>query len=129
MSAPQLTAVARVTLVVGAVATIAVLICAGGGFSSLLDRLTLWALLPYALFFAAAAFTGTRGRALALLLVSAPTTLMALLIYSAALLMSASFTSALGLVLVPLYQVFAAVLLLAVLFFTRRAAAPESEAA
>ena len=129
MSAPQLRVAARIILAVGAVATIAGLAYASGGFSRLLDRLTLWALLPYALFLAASAFAGTRDRARALLIVCVPTTLVALFIYGAALLLSTSLTKALIVKLVPLYQVFAAVLLLAVLFFTRRAAASKLGAA
>ena len=65
MQAPGLKAVADVTLGIGIFATLASLAYAGSSLLSLFNGFTLWALLPYAVFFAAAAFVGTRGRAIA----------------------------------------------------------------
>ena len=129
MSASRLTAAARIILAIGTVAAVAWLLRADSGLSSLLNRLTLWTLLPYAIFFAASAFAGTRDRARSLLLVCALSTLVALLLYGATLLLSMGFTNALVLVFVPLFQLIPAVIVLAVLFFTRGAAASKSGAA
>ena len=119
MSAPKLTAATRIILAVGVVAALAWIAHMGGGVASLFDRLTLWALLPYALFFAASAFARTHGQARALLWVCALATLPAILLYVVTFLVSIGFTNALVLLFVPFYQVVPAVIMLAVLFFTR----------
>ena len=78
------------------------------------------ALAPYAAFFASCRLARTRGRALATLIVSSLATAYAALAY-----IDATFNrhpgdmTGLVFIFVPLYQLIAALILLAVLFFTR----------
>ena len=128
MNAPHLTAAARITLTVGAVATLASLIHAGGNFSILLDRFTLWALLPNALLFAASLFADTHDRARTLLFVCALTTLATLLVLGDLFFLRRSSESFLFL-FVWLYEVAAATILLMAQFLTHRSAASKPDAA
>ncbi len=102
---------------VGAVVTIAALAHAGGGISSLADGTTIWALAPYAVLLLAAALAPTRGRALAVLVVSSLAAGFAVLVYAPPLHGS---TSGLVFIFIPLYQLIVAVILLAVVLFSRR---------
>lgn len=102
---------------IGAVVTLALLARAGGGISSLAGGTTIWALLPYAVLLLAAALTPTRGWALAVLVVSSLAAGFAVLVYAPPLHGS---TSGLVFIFVPLYQLIVAVIVLAVVLFSRR---------
>ena len=94
---------------------------AGNGASSLLMlcAFVIWALLPYAVLLACSALTGTRGRGLAAFIVSLLASGLALLVYCDAMFVHTNSTSGLVFLAIPLYQFITAVILLAVLFFSR----------
>lgn len=119
MTTQQSTIIARLALGVGVLATIAAMVLAGGSAAALLSGLTIWALLPYALFLASSRFADTRGRSLTVCIVSAVASVFAVVSYADALFIDSSSTSALVFVFVPLYQLIAAAILLATLFFSR----------
>lgn len=107
------------TLGLGALTTVAALVRAGG-FSGLLSGFTLFALLPYVLFCGACFLAGSsRGRAIAILLVSAAATVFALLVYGDLIFIHPGSMSGLAFLFVPFYQVPAAIILLVLLFLTR----------
>jgi len=117
---------ALVALGVGTLATIAALAYAGRSLSALLSGFTIWALCPYPVLFASSRFAATRGRALTVCIVSLLASAFAVFVYWNALFVHTSSTSALVFVFVPLYQLIAAVILVAALFFSRRSRAAGS---
>ena len=119
MNPQQSKTATQATLGCGALVTIAALAHAGGGASSLLSGFTIWPLLPYAVLLASSAFASTSGRALAAFIVSLLAAGFALLVYGDALFGHTSSMSGLVFVFIPLYQLIVAVILLAVLFFSR----------
>ena len=121
MRLQQSTVITRLALGVGAFATIAAMVLAGDGAAALLSGLTIWALLPYALLLTCSRFAGTRGRALTVCIVAVLATAFAVVAYADALFIESSSTSALVFAFVPLYQLVAASIVLAMLFFSRPA--------
>ena len=97
---------------VGAAATLAAMVYAGGSLRSLLDGFTIWALVPYAAFAAAAAIARTRGSLLAAFLSCLAAVGFGLFIYWDALFVHISSTSALVFIFIPLYQLLAAAIVI-----------------
>lgn len=114
------TRLATVTILgLGAVMTIGALVRAAG-FSKLLSGFTLFALLPYVLFGSASFLARTsRGRAIAILLVSTAATIFALLVYGDLIFIHPSSMSGLVFLFVPFYQIPAAIILLVLLVLIR----------
>ena len=107
------------TLGLGAVATGAALVQAAG-FSALLGRFSLLALSPYAVFCGACFLAdSSRGRAIATLVVCALATACAIFFYGDLIFLHPGSMSGLVFLLVPFYQLPAAILLLVVVFFAR----------
>jgi hypothetical protein len=107
------------TLGLGALATGAALMQAGG-LAALLSGFSLLALSPYAVFCGACFLAdSSRGRAIATLIVCALATAGAIYFYSRLIFLEPGSMSGLVFLLVPFYQLPAAILLLAVVFFTR----------
>ena len=121
MTTQHFSIISRLALGVGVLGTSAAMVMAGGSVAALLSGLTIWALLPYALLLASSRFAGTRGRALTACIVSVVASAFAVVAYADALFIDSSSTNALVFVFVPLYQLIAAAILLATLFFSRRA--------
>jgi hypothetical protein len=107
------------TLGVGALFTIAALFHTAG-FSGLLNEFAFWALGPYAVFCGACFLARSRGRAIATLVVSAVASAFALLVYGDLIFIDPGSMSGLVFLFVPFYQLPASIILLAVMFFTRR---------
>jgi hypothetical protein len=112
-------AVTVAILASGPFVTVAALFHAGDNLWSLLNGLTAWALIPYALFLASCPIARSRGRALATLTVSGLATAFAVLVYGDAMFIHTNSTSSLVFIFVPLYQLIAAAILFTFLFFTR----------
>lgn len=113
------TLVSLATLGVGALATGAALVKAGG-FSTLLSGFGALALSPYVVFGGACFLAdSSRGRALATLVVCALATAFALFFYGKLIFLEPGSMSGLVFLFVPFYQIPAAILLLVVVFFTR----------
>ena len=90
------------------------------GHSALLSGFALLALIPYAVFCGACFLSGSnRGRAIATLVVCALATAFALYFYGNLIFLNPGSMSGLVFLLVPFYQLPAAILLLVVMFFTR----------
>jgi hypothetical protein len=107
------------TLGLGALATGAALMQAGG-LAALLTGFSLLALSPYAVFGGACFLAdSTRGRAMATLIVCALATAGAIYFYSRLIFLESGSMSGLVFLLVPFYQLPAAILLLVVVFFAR----------
>jgi hypothetical protein len=107
------------TLGLGALATGAALVQAAG-FSALLSGFSLLALSPYAVFCGACFLAGgSRGRAIATLVVCALATACAIFFYGDLIFLNPGSMSGLVFLLLPFYQLPAAILLLVVMFFTR----------
>jgi len=103
----------------GALATGAALVRAAG-FSSLLSGFSLLALSPYAILCGACFLAdSSRGRAIATLVVCALVTAFAIFLYGDLIFLHSGSMSGLVFLLVPFYQLPAAILLLVVVFFTR----------
>ncbi len=119
MKPNQTNAATVAVLAIGSFVTVAALVHGGGSLASLFSGFTVWALVPYGVLLASRSLARTRGRALATLIVSSLATAFAVLVYLDAMFVHTSSTSALVFIFIPLYQLIAAVILLAVLFFTR----------
>ena len=115
----KLNTITVAVLIVGAMVTLVALFHGGGSFSSLLDGFTVWALVPYTAFFASCRLARARGRALATLIVSSLATAFAALVYIDAMFIHTGSMGGLVFIFIPLYQLLAALILLAVLLFTR----------
>jgi hypothetical protein len=119
MTLQRATIASLATLGLGALATAAALVRAAG-FSALLSGFSLLALSPYAVFCGACFLAGSsRGRALATLVVCALATAGAIFFYGDLIFLHPGSMSGLVFLLVPFYQLPAAILLLVVVFFTR----------
>jgi hypothetical protein len=119
MTLQRTTIASLATLGLGALATVAALVQAGG-FSALLSGFALLALIPYAVFCGACFLSGsTRGRAITTLVVCALATAFALFFYGDLIFLHPGSMSGLVFLFLPFYQLPAAILLLVVLFFTR----------
>lgn len=119
MTFQRITVASLGTLGLGALVTGAALVHAGG-FSTLLSGFSLTALSPYAVFGAACFLANSsRGRAIAALAVCALATAFAIYFYGDLIFVRPGSMSGLVFLFVPFYQLPAAVLLLAVMFFTR----------
>ena len=120
MTLQRITIASLATLGLGALATVAALVQAGG-FSTLLSGFGLLALIPYAVFCGACFLADSnRGRAIATLVVCALATAFALFFYGDLIFLNPGSMSGLVFLFVPFYQLPAAILLLVVVFFTRR---------
>lgn len=120
MTLQRATMASLATLGLGALATGAALVQAAG-FSALLSGFSLLALSPYAVFGGACFLAGSsRGRAIATLVVCALATAGAIVFYGDLIFLHPGSMSGLVFLLVPFYQLPAAILLLVVMFFTRR---------
>jgi hypothetical protein len=118
MTFQKATIASLVTLGLGALATGAALVQAAG-FSALLSGICLWALSPYAVFCCACFLArNSRGEAIATFVVCALATAYAIFWYGDLIFFHPD-SSGLVFVLVPIYQLPAAIVLLVVLFFTR----------
>lgn len=107
------------TLGLGALATGAALVQAGG-LSTLLSGFGALALSPYAIFGGTCFLAGSsRGRAIGTLVVCALATAFALFFYGKLIFLDPGSMSGLVFLFVPFYQLPAAILLLVVVFFTR----------
>jgi hypothetical protein len=113
----KLNTVTVAVLIIGATVTLVALFHGGDRFEALLFAVL--ALAPYAAFFASCRLARTRGRALATLIVSSLATAYAALVYIDAMFIHPGGMAGLVFIFVPLYQLIAALILLAVLFFTR----------
>jgi hypothetical protein len=119
MTLQKATMTSLATLGLGALATGAALIQAAG-FSALLSGFSLLALSPYAVFCGACFLAdGSRGRAIATLVVCVLATAFAIFFYGDLIFLNPGSMSGLAFLFVPLYQLPAAILLLVVVFFTR----------
>lgn len=119
MTLQKTTIASLATLVLGALATVAALVHAGG-FSALLNRFALLAVIPYLIFCGACFLSdNSRGRAIATLIVCLLTTAMALFYYGDLIFLHPGSMSGLVFLFVPFFQLPAAILLLSVMFFTR----------
>ena len=119
MTFQRATVASLATLGLGALATGAALVHAGG-FSALLGGFGLFALSPYAVFCGGCFLAGSsRGRAIATLIVCALATGCAIFLYGDLIFFHPGSMSGLVFLLVPFYQLPAAILLLVVVFFTR----------
>jgi hypothetical protein len=118
MTFQRATMASLATLGLGALATGAALVQAAG-FSALLSGFSLLALSPYAIFCGASFLAGSsRGRAIATLVVCALATAGAIFFYFDLIFLNPGSMSGLVFLLVPFYQLPAAILLLVVVFFT-----------
>jgi hypothetical protein len=115
----QINILTAVVLALGSLVTLGALFQGGGSLSSLISGFTVWALIPYGLFFASRTFARTRGRALATLIVSGVSSAFGAFVYVDAMYVHTSSTSALVFIFIPLYQLVAAAMLIAVLIFSR----------
>jgi len=107
------------TLGLATLATGAALVQAAG-CSALLSRFSLLALSPYAVFCGACFLANSsRGRAIATLVVCALATACAIFFYGDLIFLNPGSMSGLVFLLVPFYQLPAAILLLVVVFFSR----------
>ena len=107
------------TLALGAFATGAALVQAAG-ISALFSGFSLLALSPYAVFGGACFLAdSSRGRAVAALVGCALATACAIFFYGNLIFLNPGSMSGLVFLLVPFYQLPAAILLLVVVFFTR----------
>ena len=107
------------TLGLGALVTGAALVQAAG-FSALLSRFSLLALSPYAVFCGACFLANSsRGRAIATLVTCALATACAIFFYGDLIFLNPGSMSGFVFLLVPFYQLPAAILLLVVVFFAR----------
>ena len=95
--------------VIGIAITFAAMAHAGGSVRSLADGFTVWAVIPYVMFAAAAVVARTRGAIVAVFIVCLFAVLFASYIYFDALFVHISSTGALVFVFIPLYQLMAAV--------------------
>ena len=119
MTFQRVTMASLATLGLGALATGAALVHAAG-FSALLSGFSLLALSPYALFGGACFLAGSsRGRAIATLVICALATACAIFFYGKLIFLHRASMSGLVFLLVPFYQLPAAILLLVVVFITR----------
>jgi hypothetical protein len=119
MTFQRATIASLATLGLGALATGAALVQAAG-FSALLTGFGLLALSPYAISCGACFLAGSsRGGAIATLVVCALATASAIFFYSDLIFLHPGSMSGLVFLLVPFYQLPAAILLLVVVFFTR----------
>lgn len=119
MSLPRTTIASLATLGLGTLATVAALVHAGG-FSALLNRFALLALIPYAVFGGACFLsTSNRVRAITTLGVCALATAFALFYYGDLIFLRPGSMSGLVFLLVPFFQLPAAIILLVVVFFNR----------
>jgi hypothetical protein len=120
MTLQKATMASLATLGLGALATGGALVHAAG-FSALLSGFSLLALSPYVVFCGACLLAGSsRGRAIATLVVCALATACAIFFYGELIFLNPGSMSGLVFLLVPFYQLPAAVVLLVVVFFTRR---------
>ncbi len=119
MTRQRSTVASFATLGLGALATGAALVQAGG-LSTLFSGFGALALSPY-LVLGGACFLAdsSRGRAIATLVVSALATAFALFFYGKLIFLDPGSMSGLVFLFVPFYQLPAAILLLVVVFFTR----------
>ena len=119
MTFQKATIASLVTLGLGALATGAALVQAAG-FDALLSGICLWALSPYAVFCGACFLArNSRGEAFATFVVGALATAYAIFWYGDPIFLHPGSISELAFVLVPVYQLPAAIVLLVVVFFTR----------
>ena len=119
MTLQRITIASLATLGLGAFATGAALVHAAG-FSALLGGFGLLALGPYAVFCGVCFLAGSsRGRAIATFVVCALATACAIFFYGDLIFLNRGSMSGLVFLLVPFYQLPAAVVLLVVVFFTR----------
>jgi hypothetical protein len=119
MTLLRVTVASLATLGLGALVTGAALVQAAG-FNSLLGEFSLLALSPYAVLCGACYLAGSSpGRAVATLVVCAVATAGAIYFYGRLIFLDPGSMSGLVFLLVPFYQLPVAILLLAVVFFTR----------
>jgi len=119
MTFQKATMASLATLGLGALATGAALMQAAG-FSALLSGFSLLALSPYAVFCGACFLAGgSRGRAIATLVVCALATAFAICVYVDLIFLNPGSMNGLVFYFVPIIQLSAAILLLVAVFFTR----------
>ena len=119
MTFQRVTIASLATLGLGALATGSALVQTAG-FSVLLSGFSLLALSPYAVFCGACFLADrSRGRAIATVVVCALATACAIFFYGELIFLHPGSMSGLVFLLVPFYQLPAAILLLVVVFFTR----------
>jgi|KBSMisStaDraftv2_1062788.scaffolds.fasta_scaffold531499_2 hypothetical protein len=119
MTLQRITIASLAAVGMGALATGAALVQAAG-FFALLGGFSLLALSPYAVFCGACFLAGSsRGRAIATFVVCALATACAIFLYGDLIFLNPGSMSGLVFLLVPFYQLPAAILLLVVVFFTR----------
>src|SRR5262249_9875416 len=119
MTLQRATMATLATLGLGALATGAALVHAGG-FSALISEYTFLPLSPYAIFCGACFLARTSlGRAIATLVVCVLATTFAIYYYVDLIYLSSGSMNGLVFFLVPFLQLPAAILLLTVVFFTR----------
>ena len=119
MTLQRVTMASLATLGLGALTTGTALVKAAG-FSALVSGFSLSALSPYAVFCGACFLAdSSRGRAIATLVVCALATAFAIFFYGDFIFLNPGSMSGLVFLLVPFYQIPAAILLLVVVFFTR----------
>ena len=119
MTLQKATMASLATLGLGASATGGALVQAAG-FSALFSGFGLLALSPYVVFCGACLLaSNSRGRAIATLVVCAVATACAIFFYGDLIFLNPGSMSGLVFLLVPFYQLPAAIVLLVVVFFTR----------
>ena len=120
MTLQKTTMTSLATLGLGALVTGRALVHAAG-FSVLLSGFSLLALSPYVIFCTACLLADdSRGRAIATLVVCALATACAVFFYGDLIFLNPGSMSGLVFLLVPFYQLPVAIVLLVVVFFTRR---------
>ena len=119
MTLRRITVGTLLTLGLGALAT-GIALGHAAGLATLLGGFSLLALSPYAVFCGACLLAnGTRGRAIASLVICALATIGAVYFYTRLIFLDPGSMSGLVFLLVPAYQLPAAILLLVVMFFSR----------
>jgi len=119
MTFQRATIASLATVGLGTLVTAATLVQAAG-VSALLSRVSVLALSPYALFCGACFLAdSSRGRAIATLVVCALATACAIFFYADLIFLNPGSMSGLVFLLVPFYQLPAAIVLLVVVYFTR----------